>query len=293
VTVPMWNIVATRIDAGPPTTVRARKRFGQHFLHDQSVLRTIHEAIGLRPSSHCVEIGPGTGALTEGLIAARPASLTLIEIDRDLAAVMRGRIKAEQLGFCSLIEGDVLSFDFIELASKLGQQIHVVGNLPYNISTPLLFHLMGQRRVVFDQVFMLQKEVVDRIVAPVGGADFGRLSVMMQSCYQAWHLLDVPAEAFSPAPKVLSAVFRLVSHQQCAWPQPGLDFPQEKLETLLRVGFEQRRKMLRAHLLRWLRDQGVDADEARALGFAPEARAQEIPVSAWCTMAMRLSGKRA
>ncbi|MFM9040042.1 MAG: 16S rRNA (adenine(1518)-N(6)/adenine(1519)-N(6))-dimethyltransferase RsmA [Betaproteobacteria bacterium] len=273
--------------------VRARKRFGQHFLHDQSVLAAIHEAIGLRSTQHCVEIGPGTGALTEGLIAAKPASLTLIEIDRDLAARLRRRIQAENLDFCRLVESDVLNFNFLELVSELGQQIHIVGNLPYNISTPLLFHLMDQRAAISDQVFMLQKEVVDRIVAPVGSSDYGRLSVMLQSCYQAWHLLDVPAQAFHPPPKVLSSVFRLVAQQDHQWPQPGTDFPQEKLETLLRIGFEQRRKMLRAHLLRWLRDQGVDADEARALGFAPEARAQEIPVSAWCAMAMRLGGKQA
>jgi 16S rRNA (adenine1518-N6/adenine1519-N6)-dimethyltransferase len=271
------------------STPRARKRFGQHFLHDQSVLGAIHDAIGLQSSSHCVEIGPGRGALTEGLIAARPASLTLIEIDRDLAARLRGHIESSRLGFCRLIEGDVLNFDFIELASKLGHRLHVVGNLPYNISTPLLFHIMEQRKVVLDQVFMLQKEVVDRIIAPVGSSDYGRLSVMMQSCYQAWHLLDVPAEAFSPAPKVLSAVFRLVALEPCQWPQPGVDFPQERLETLLRVGFEQRRKMLRAHLLRWLHEQGVTPDEAELLGFSPEARAQEVPVPAWCAMAMRLT----
>lgn len=271
------------------STPRARKRFGQHFLHDHSVLGAIHDAIGLQSSSHCVEIGPGRGALTEGLIASRPASLTLIEIDRDLAARLRGRIDASQLGFCSLIEGDVLNFDFIELATRLGHRLHVVGNLPYNISTPLLFHLLAQRKVLLDQVFMLQKEVVDRIVAPAGSSDYGRLSVMMQSSYQAWHLLDVPAEAFSPAPRVLSAVFRLIALGPCEWPQPGVDFPQERLETLLRVGFEQRRKMLRAHLLRWLQQQGVMPDEAKALGFQPEARAQEIPVSAWCAMAMRLA----
>ena len=148
---------------------------------------------------------------------------------------------------------------------------------------------MAQRKVLLDQVFMLQKEVVDRIVAPAGSSDYGRLSVMMQSSYQAWHLLDVPAEAFSPAPRVLSAVFRLIALGPCEWPQPGVDFPQERLETLLRVGFEQRRKMLRAHLLRWLQQQGVMPDEAKALGFQPEARAQEIPVSAWCAMAMRLA----
>ncbi|NCW98991.1 MAG: 16S rRNA (adenine(1518)-N(6)/adenine(1519)-N(6))-dimethyltransferase RsmA [Betaproteobacteria bacterium] len=272
------------------STPRARKRFGQHFLHDQSVLRAIHEAIGLRTSSHCVEIGPGTGALTEGLIAKRPALLTLIEIDRDLAARLRRRIEAVDCGFCRVIEADVLSINFIELASASDQRLQVVGNLPYNISTPLLFHLMGQRRVIDDQVFMLQKEVVDRVVAPLGSADYGRLSVMLQSCYQVWHLLDVPSMAFHPPPKVLSSVFRLRAIDHSAWPQPGLDFPQEQLEILLRTGFGQRRKMLRAHLLRWLQTQGVQPDEAQSMGFAPSARPQEVPVSAWCAMALRLSG---
>ncbi|MBU6381330.1 MAG: 16S rRNA (adenine(1518)-N(6)/adenine(1519)-N(6))-dimethyltransferase RsmA [Betaproteobacteria bacterium] len=270
--------------------MRPRKRFGQHFLHDQSVLRAIHEAIGLRTSSHCVEIGPGTGALTEGLIAKRPALLTLIEIDRDLAARLRRRIEAVDCGFCRVIEADVLSINFIELASASDQRLQVVGNLPYNISTPLLFHLMGQRRVIDDQVFMLQKEVVDRVVAPLGSADYGRLSVMLQSCYQVWHLLDVPSMAFHPPPKVLSSVFRLRAIDHSAWPQPGLDFPQEQLEILLRTGFGQRRKMLRAHLLRWLQTQGVQPDEAQSMGFAPSARPQEVPVSAWCAMALRLSG---
>lgn len=216
--------------------LRPRKRFGQHFLHDQSVLRAIHEAIGLRTSSHCVEIGPGTGALTEGLIAKRPALLTLIEIDRDLAARLRRRIEAVDCGFCRVIEADVLSINFIELASASDQRLQVVGNLPYNISTPLLFHLMGQRRVIDDQVFMLQKEVVDRVVAPLGSADYGRLSVMLQSCYQVWHLLDVPSMAFHPPPKVLSSVFRLRAIDHSAWPQPGLDFPQEQLEDIASHG---------------------------------------------------------
>ena len=270
--------------------VRARKRFGQHFLIDQTVLRAIHEAIGLSSDSHCVEIGPGTGALTEGLIASKPASLTLIEIDRDLASRLRGRIRSHALSFCTLIEADVLAVNFIELAAIKGQRLQVVGNLPYNISTPLLFHLMEQRDALCDQVFMLQKEVVDRVVAPVGSSHYGRLSVMLQSCYEAWHLLDVPAQAFDPPPKVQSAVFRLALRQSAPWPQPGLDFPQEKLETLLRIGFEQRRKMLRAHLLRWLLSQGVSLEEAAVLGFEPSIRAQEVPVSAWCQMAKWLSG---
>lgn len=269
--------------------VLARKRFGQHFLHDQSVLRSIHEAIGLSADAHCVEIGPGTGALTEGLIAAKPASLTLIEIDRDLAARLRARIRSEALNFCRLIEADVLTMNFIELAAGSRQRLTVVGNLPYNISTPLLFHLMEQREAIRDQVFMLQKEVVDRVVAPVGSADYGRLSVMLQSCYQAWHLLDVPAQAFDPPPKVQSAVFRLAAPDLSLWPNPGVDFPQQTLETLVRIGFEQRRKMLRVHLLRWLQTQGVAQDEAASLGFEPSLRAQEVPVSAWCAMAKRLS----
>ncbi|NCW01984.1 MAG: ribosomal RNA small subunit methyltransferase A [Betaproteobacteria bacterium] len=224
------------------------------------------------------------------MIAKRPALLTLIEIDRDLAARLRRRIEAVDCGFCRVIEADVLSINFIELASASDQRLQVVGNLPYNISTPLLFHLMGQRRVIDDQVFMLQKEVVDRVVAPLGSADYGRLSVMLQSCYQVWHLLDVPSMAFHPPPKVLSSVFRLRAIDHSAWPQPGLDFPQEQLEILLRTGFGQRRKMLRAHLLRWPQTQGVQPDEAQSMGFAPSARPQEVPVSAWCAMALRLSG---
>ncbi len=181
---------------------RARKRFGQNFLHDAGVVARIVDAIDPRPGQSIVEIGPGQAALTGALIE-RAHHLKAIEIDRDLAARLRMRFSAEKL---TLIEADALTFDWSELEPV---PLRIVGNLPYNISTPLLFALMPIAESVIDQHFMLQKEVVDRMVASPGGKTYGRLSVMLQFRYRLIKLFDVPRGAFKPAPQVTSSVVRM------------------------------------------------------------------------------------
>jgi 16S rRNA (adenine1518-N6/adenine1519-N6)-dimethyltransferase len=249
-----------------------RKRFGQHFLTDVSVLEAIADAVAPRPGERIVEIGPGLGALTERLLA-RAATLDAVEIDRDLVARLRRRWPEPRL---RVHEGDALAFDF---AARAGDgRLRLVGNLPYNISSPLLIRLLGFREVVADAHFMLQKEVVMRIVAPPGGADYGRLGVMLQAFDEVEHLFDVPPEAFDPPPRVDSSVVRL---RPRARPLVR-DFA--SLERLLSVAFNQRRKMLRGTLLPWLRTQGIDPEEPR-FGLAPTARPEEIPVERWSLVA--------
>ncbi|HEX6362979.1 MAG TPA: 16S rRNA (adenine(1518)-N(6)/adenine(1519)-N(6))-dimethyltransferase RsmA, partial [Albitalea sp.] len=181
---------------------QARKRFGQHFLADAGVIDRIVDAIDPRPGQALVEIGPGLGAMTDPLVR-RCGRLTVIELDRDLAARLRRRAELD------VVESDVLRVDFAALARAAGQPLRVVGNLPYNISTPILFHLLDAVEHVADQHFMLQKEVVDRMAAAPGGRDYGRLSVMLQWRYDIEDVLDVPPEAFEPPPRVESSVVRM------------------------------------------------------------------------------------
>jgi len=311
----------------PLSGIRPRKRFGQHFLRDPGVPEAITRVISPGPGDHLVEIGPGTGVLTAALLGAKPASLTLIEIDRDLSAGLRAAFGApgKDGGFqapagpgegqgselaggaatrrlseagsapvLSLIEGDACTVDYTALAAERGAALRVVGNLPYNVASLVLLHLVGHRAALRDQTFMLQKEVVDRIVAPVGSAAFGRLTVMLQSCYSAEWLFDVEPEAFHPPPQVRSSLLRLRNRSSDA-PQRGgtsVGF-RNCLEEVVRVGFAQRRKMLRGTLLRWLGAQGLDASTAIGLGFAPEARAQDIAVEQWCALAACLVQARA
>ena len=173
---------------------QARKRFGQNFLHDEGVIHQIVRAIDPQPTDKLIEIGPGMSALTQPLTQAVD-QLTVIEIDRDLVAFLERKYRPEQL---QIISADVLTVDF----SQFGSGLRIVGNLPYNISSPLLFHLMQYADQVLDQHFMLQKEVIDRMVAQPGDAAYGRLSVMLQSRYRMVKLFDVGPEAFDPAPKV-------------------------------------------------------------------------------------------
>jgi 16S rRNA (adenine1518-N6/adenine1519-N6)-dimethyltransferase len=194
--------------------VRARKRFGQHFLHDPGVLHKIVSAVSPRPADHIVEIGPGRGALTHalleewaGLADGSGATLDLIEIDRDLAPLLR-----EELGGnprIAIHEADALDFDFAALANERGGRLRVIGNLPYNISTPLLFHLLDSTDAIDDMHVMLQREVVDRIAAHPNSGDYGRLTVMLAPRVQAESLFEVGPGAFQPPPKVWSAVVRL------------------------------------------------------------------------------------
>ena len=212
----------------------ARKRFGQHFLTDSMIIDGIVDAIDPKPGETLVEIGPGLGAMTDPLVA-RSGRLTVIELDRDLAA--RLRLRAE----LDVVESDVLRVDFGALATRSGGRLRVVGNLPYNISTPILFHLLDAVEHVIDQHFMLQKEVVDRMVAEPATADYGRLSVMLQYRFAMASLMDVPAGAFTPPPKVVSSVVRMVPL--------GADRRTARdealFERLVAAAFSQRRKTLR------------------------------------------------
>ena len=253
-----------------------RKRFGQHFLTDASVLAAIVEAVRPLPDDRLVEIGPGLGALTAALLQRVPR-LEAVEIDRDLVARLQRRWPAPRL---TVHEADALAFDFAALAG--GRALRLVGNLPYNISSPLLVRLLSFRTVVSDAHFMLQKEVVDRIVAPHGGTAYGRLSVMMQAHHAVQRLFDVPPGAFDPPPRVDSSVLRMTPLARPMVRDTAV------LERLLAAAFQQRRKMLRGTLLPWLQARGVDGADP-AFGLSPSARPEEVPVAAWARLADALA----
>ncbi len=213
-----------------------RKRFGQHFLTHPGILHELVAAIGPQPDDRLVEIGPGLGALTEPLLA-RTRHLTVIELDRDLVAHWRQHPEAARL---TVVEGDALGFDY----ATLGRDLRLVGNLPYNISTPLLFHLATFSEHFTDAHFMLQKEVVDRMVAEPATRDYGRLSVMLQYLFHLEALMDVPPEAFTPPPKVHSGVVRLIPKT----PAEHLALDESRFARVVAQAFSQRRKMLRSTL---------------------------------------------
>lgn len=244
-----------------------RKRFGQHFLSDQGIIDAIVRAIAPEPGQPMVEIGPGLAALTQPLVE-RLGRLTVIELDRDLAARLRGH------GQLDVIESDVLKVNFAQVAQGLSAtKIRVVGNLPYNISTPILFHLLEHVAVIEDQHFMLQKEVIDRMVAAPSTGAYGRLSVMLQWRYAMENVLFVPPESFEPPPRVDSAVVRMVPH---AAPPP---VDAALLSELVQVAFSQRRKLLRHTLGRWLEERGYSGS------FDTQRRAEEVPVSEYVALA--------
>ena len=251
----------------------ARKRFGQHFLSDGGIIEAIVREIAPRPGDVMVEIGPGLAALTQPLVE-RVGQLTVVELDRDLAARLRGH------GQLKVIESDVLKVDFGALAQELapgqGAALRVVGNLPYNISTPILFHLLGFAAVIADQHFMLQKEVIDRMVAPPASSDYGRLSVMLQWRYAMENVLFVPPESFDPPPRVDSAVVRMVPYAQPAILDEGL------LSELVQVAFSQRRKLLRHTLGKWLEAKGFGGS------FDTQRRAEEVPVPEYVALAQSI-----
>jgi len=253
---------------------RARKRFGQNFLAAPGIVARIVEAVSPQAGETLVEIGPGLGALTAPLLD-RVERLHAIEIDRDLVARLRERYGPERL---LLHEGDALAFDF----ASLGGGLRVVGNLPYNISTPLLFHLARQADRVRDMHFMLQREVVDRMVAPPGGAARGRLSVMLQYRFEMERLFGVPPGAFNPAPKVDSAVVRLLPRPPAA--RSATD--EGLLERVVAAAFSQRRKMLRNTLRELLAEE-----ELAALDVAPTRRAEELAVDDFVRIANHLAGR--
>ena len=249
------------------------ERLGQHFLVDEAVIGRIVQAIDPRPGQALVEIGPGLGALT-GPLLARAGALTVIELDRDLAARMR------RLPGVEVVQGDVLNVDFAALAARAAAPLRVVGNLPYNISTPILFHLLQVAGQVADQHFMLQREVVERMAASPGSRTYGRLSVMLQWRYAIEPVLDVPPEAFDPPPAVDSAVVRMR-------PLPDAQAVDEALlGEIVATAFSQRRKLLRHTLGRWL--------QARDFGgsFDTQRRAEEVPVQDYLRLAQEVAGAR-
>lgn len=270
-----------------------RKRFGQHFLTDEGLIADIVQRIAPKPSDRLVEIGPGLGALTQPLLE-RCGHITVVELDRDLIAYWQQRLGV------AVVASDVLKVDFAQIfEGKLGiqaaepaqaainneanqalqepQKLRIVGNLPYNISSPILFHLLPYAHLVQDQHFMLQKEVIERMVAQPATAAYGRLSVMLQWRYEMENFLFVPPEAFDPPPRVDSAVVSMLPRAQPAALQPKL------LEELVQVAFSQRRKILRNTLGRWLQEKGFSGD------FDVQRRAEEVPVAEFVALAQVLS----
>ncbi|MGF6527383.1 16S rRNA (adenine(1518)-N(6)/adenine(1519)-N(6))-dimethyltransferase RsmA [Variovorax sp. PvP013] len=254
----------------------ARKRFGQHFLCDGGIIDAIVHAIAPQPGDAMVEIGPGLAALTQPLVE-RLGRLTVVELDRDLAQRLRGH------GQLDVIESDVLKVDFAALlagmpgADDATKRLRVVGNLPYNISTPILFHLLGFAPRVIDQHFMLQKEVIDRMVARPATSDYSRLSVMLQWRYEMENILFVPPESFAPPPRVDSAVVRMVPLAE----PPRVDAA--RLGEIVQVAFSQRRKILRHTLGRWLGEHGFEGT------FDIQRRAEEVPVAEYVALAQAVA----
>jgi 16S rRNA (adenine1518-N6/adenine1519-N6)-dimethyltransferase len=244
--------------------IRARKRFGQHFLHDPVVLRRIVDAIDPRPGERIVEIGPGRGALTLPLLE-RCGRVEAIEIDRDLAPVLAARARGK--GELVIHRADALEVDFRALHGS-GPKLRVCGNLPYNISTPLLFHLLEAHEAIADMHFMLQKEVVDRMVAPPGDKTYGRLTVMLAATCRAQALFRVGRGAFQPPPAVDSAVVRLLPHAADPFPLPD----RERFARVVAAAFSMRRKTLR-NSLRGLVDDGGFATAGIDAGRRPETLA--------------------
>jgi len=254
---------------------RARKRFGQNFLHDPGVIRRIIQAVSPQPGQRLVEIGPGQGAITLPLLQAC-GRLDVVELDRDLIEPLAR--KAAGLGELVIHPADALQFDFSPLARK--EKLRVVGNLPYNISTPLLFHLLAQSDYIEDMHFMLQKEVVQRMAAQPGGGDYGRLSLMIQYHCKVAPLFGIGPGAFRPAPRVESTFVRLIP-----WPQAPVAVDEYPcLATVVRQAFGQRRKTLRNTLKGLLSEE-----EIRASGSDPAARPETLTLQQYAALANRLA----
>lgn len=255
---------------------RARKRFGQHFLTATDVIADIIDAVGANSDDTLVEIGPGLGALTTPL-AATGAQLHAIEFDRDLIAPLRQRFA----GFDNvhIHQGDALNFDY----ASLGDDLRIVSNLPYNISTPVLFRLIEYKKQIRDLYLMLQKEVVNRMVASPGSKSFGRLSIMLGCHMQVQALFDVPPEAFSPPPKVTSGVVALRPLPESAF----VITDSKTLSALVAKAFSKRRKTIQ-NALRGT----VSADQLDEAGIQPSSRAEQIPIEQWVTLANILAAAR-
>lgn len=253
---------------------QAKKQFGQNFLHERGIIDKIVLALAPLPGQRIVEIGPGQGALTLPLMSKHGA-ITAIEFDRDLLEPLNAAANAVG-GELRLIHRDVLQVDFSALADELGGQIRLIGNLPYNLSSPILFHALTHAKAIVDMHFMLQKEVVERMAASEGSKVYGRLSVMLQAYCRVTPLIKVPPGAFRPAPKVDSAVVRLV-------PKPTDEITvrdHSRFAQIVRAAFGQRRKTLHNAL----KDVCDDA-QIRAVGLEPQLRAEQVPVSGFIALA--------
>lgn len=254
------------------TAIQVRKRFGQHFLHENFIIDKVISAISPRKTDHIIEIGPGLGALTERLLP-HLKNLTVIELDKDLIPLLEE--KCAELGKLIIYQGDVLKIDFHTL-SKSKKIWRLVGNLPYNISTPLVFHCLRQAHLIQDMHFMLQKEVVDRITSQPGQASYGRLSVMVQYYCQVEKLFNVKPGAFQPPPKVDSAIIRLI---------PFKILPYKANDPLLfaeivKKAFSHRRKMLRNNLVEWLQEQ-----DFQELKIDSSLRAEQLNINDYVNLA--------
>jgi 16S rRNA (adenine1518-N6/adenine1519-N6)-dimethyltransferase len=255
---------------------RARKRFGQHFLHDPGVIERIASAVGAGPRDHLLEIGPGRGALTNLLLAGEYASFDAIEIDRDLAAALRPMMALSRAA--TLHECDALDFDFGHLAQARAGRLRVIGNLPYNISTPLLFRLIAAAPAIVDLHVMLQREVVARMAAAPGSGDYGRLTVMLAPWVNVVQLFDIGPGAFKPPPRVWSAMARLTVREQPAF-AVAPQFAQ-----VVTAAFSQRRKTLR-NALRSL----LEASDIEACGVDPQVRAETLAPEVFNRLALRVA----
>lgn len=242
---------------------KPRKRFGQNFLHDKMVIQRIVNSINPRQGDHIVEIGPGEGALTE-LILDKIGSMDVVELDRDLIPLLKIRFVMND--GLNIHQADALKFNFCEL-QKSDKKIRIIGNLPYNISTPLLFHLFDNNHCIQDMHFMLQKEVVDRIVAKPGDSSYGRLGIMMQYFCRSEYVFTVKPGAFRPAPKVDSAIVRLVPHSE-----PPVDIDNfDEFSKLVNFSFTQRRKTLRNIL-----KGKLSVEQIESIGIEPTIRPERL-----------------
>lgn len=249
----------------------ARKRFGQNFLHDSTVMDSIIASLNIQKQQHWVEIGPGQGALTQPLLN-RVSSLDVIELDRDLVKLLEDKLKS--YAHLRIHSADALRFDFSSLAQN-GEKLHVIGNLPYNISTPLLFHLLENAPCIASMHFMLQKEVVERLCAEPNSKQYGRLSVMMGYYCETEHLFDVPPECFDPVPQVTSAIIRLIPHSQ---PPVNIE-NMAQFNRIVTEAFSQRRKTIRNSLSKSLTEEMINS-----LGINSTARAENLTLEEFAAL---------
>ena len=246
-----------------------KKRFGQHFLIDQQIVHAIVSNINPKPDDVIIEIGPGNGVLTKPIAQSKP-NLHIVELDRDLIPTLER--KFSHYPNISIHQGDALKFDY----SSIGKKLRIIGNLPYNISTPLMFHLIQFKNNIYDQHFMLQKEVANRLAASPGGKNYGRLSIMFGTYMDTYNLFDVPAKAFNPAPRVISSVVKIKPkpNNQIIIKNPAI------LSKIVTQAFSQRRKTLRNSL------KGLISDKIMIeMDLSPSQRAEEVPILTWSKLA--------